>query len=161
MSRLVLYGTIRHIHSIVCFRLYLLHCVVVYMCFFFFQAEDGIRDYKVTGVQTCALPILIINENKITNVNNAEGNRYLGFYFRKDNKRGIYIKAIKSIVDKACKIFNYKQLTDKQIIAVWNMVIIPRIEYQLQGIVLNRRECTKLMARINILVKRKANLASS
>src|SRR5256885_1966253 len=23
----------------------------------FFQAEDGIRDYKVTGVQTCALPI--------------------------------------------------------------------------------------------------------
>src|SRR5215467_15181908 len=29
------------------------------MCFFFFfQAEDGIRDYKVTGVQTCALPIL-------------------------------------------------------------------------------------------------------
>src|SRR5256885_3515719 len=30
------------------------------LCFvFFFQAEDGIRDYKVTGVQTCALPILL------------------------------------------------------------------------------------------------------
>src|SRR2546430_9948128 len=27
------------------------------MCFFFFQAEDGIRDLTVTGVQTCALPI--------------------------------------------------------------------------------------------------------
>src|SRR5256885_2852240 len=27
------------------------------LCIFFFQAEDGIRDYKVTGVQTCALPI--------------------------------------------------------------------------------------------------------
>src|SRR3989454_3799539 len=27
------------------------------MTVFFFQAEDGIRDYKVTGVQTCALPI--------------------------------------------------------------------------------------------------------
>src|SRR5256886_120449 len=26
-------------------------------CFFFFQAEDGIRDLTVTGVQTCALPI--------------------------------------------------------------------------------------------------------
>src|SRR5690348_17531889 len=25
--------------------------------FFFFQAEDGIRDGRVTGVQTCALPI--------------------------------------------------------------------------------------------------------
>src|SRR5690554_4408464 len=28
------------------------------MLFFFFQAEDGIRDADVTGVQTCALPIL-------------------------------------------------------------------------------------------------------
>src|SRR5438874_13594056 len=27
------------------------------MLFFFFQAEDGIRDLYVTGVQTCALPI--------------------------------------------------------------------------------------------------------
>src|SRR5256885_3563322 len=38
-------------------------CIVYYFArvsfciFFFFQAEDGIRDYKVTGVQTCALPI--------------------------------------------------------------------------------------------------------
>src|SRR5476649_2407962 len=29
-----------------------------YFFFFFFQAEDGIRDHCVTGVQTCALPIL-------------------------------------------------------------------------------------------------------
>src|SRR6266496_1706865 len=29
----------------------------VYLVFFFFQAEDGIRDLYVTGVQTCALPI--------------------------------------------------------------------------------------------------------
>ena len=28
-------------------------------CFFFFQAEDGIRDRLVTGVQTCALPICV------------------------------------------------------------------------------------------------------
>src|SRR2546430_4009316 len=30
--------------------------------FFFFQAEDGIRDLTVTGVQTCALPILQVLE---------------------------------------------------------------------------------------------------
>src|SRR5258706_9761658 len=30
---------------------------VNYFFFFFFQAEDGIRDWSVTGVQTCALPI--------------------------------------------------------------------------------------------------------
>src|SRR5437016_7553499 len=28
-------------------------------CCFFFQAEDGIRDWSVTGVQTCALPISV------------------------------------------------------------------------------------------------------
>src|SRR5438105_11744499 len=32
--------------------------VFSYFFFFFFQAEDGIRDPLVTGVQTCALPIL-------------------------------------------------------------------------------------------------------
>src|SRR5207302_7227821 len=31
-----------------------LYYIIVY---FFFQAEDGIRDFHVTGVQTCALPI--------------------------------------------------------------------------------------------------------
>src|SRR5205807_3431539 len=31
--------------------------MLVLFLIFFFQAEDGIRDYKVTGVQTCALPI--------------------------------------------------------------------------------------------------------
>src|SRR6266851_7432969 len=31
--------------------------------FFFFQAEDGIRDRDVTGVQTCALPISLNRED--------------------------------------------------------------------------------------------------
>src|SRR5207237_1996315 len=35
---------------------------VFYLFFFFFQAEDGIRDSSVTGVQTCALPICYIDE---------------------------------------------------------------------------------------------------
>src|SRR2546427_10700779 len=33
--------------------------------FFFFQAEDGIRDLTVTGVQTCALPIFFFVERKL------------------------------------------------------------------------------------------------
>src|SRR2546427_11836645 len=36
-------------------------CVGCLCFFFFFQAEDGIRDLTVTGVQTCALPISAIN----------------------------------------------------------------------------------------------------
>src|ERR1039457_5279665 len=34
-----------------------------FFMFFFFQAEDGIRDYKVTGVQTCALPISLLDQH--------------------------------------------------------------------------------------------------
>src|SRR5258706_1839531 len=44
------------------FRLPLHH----YSCFFF-QAEDGIRDWSVTGVQTCALPI-----SRMSNARNLE-----------------------------------------------------------------------------------------
>src|SRR2546430_17645315 len=36
--------------------------------FFFFQAEDGIRDLTVTGVQTCALPIFYIRWNALAMV---------------------------------------------------------------------------------------------
>src|SRR2546421_7859577 len=36
--------------------------VIFELLFFFFQAEDGIRDLIVTGVQTCALPILTFPE---------------------------------------------------------------------------------------------------
>src|SRR5699024_11947245 len=40
-------------HAYCCFFLFF-----VLLFVFFFQAEDGIRDRNVTGVQTCALPIL-------------------------------------------------------------------------------------------------------
>src|SRR6266487_6171453 len=42
---------------------------------FFFQAEDGIRDGRVTGVQTCALPISAENDglNAIVNIHPGAG----------------------------------------------------------------------------------------
>src|SRR4051794_19028880 len=43
-------------HTMIVFIILKFFCFI----FFFFQAEDGIRDGRVTGVQTCALPILVI-----------------------------------------------------------------------------------------------------
>src|SRR5690554_7109347 len=44
--------------------------------FFFFQAEDGIRDADVTGVQTCALPILGDVLSRMTNDVDMVGQTY-------------------------------------------------------------------------------------
>src|SRR3712207_7873194 len=41
--------------------------------FFFFQAEDGIRDIGVTGVQTCALPICTSNDEVIDLLQGGQG----------------------------------------------------------------------------------------
>src|SRR5260370_25324871 len=42
-------------------------------CFFFFQAEDGIRDSSVTGVQTCALPISLADPALLGKMTILEG----------------------------------------------------------------------------------------
>src|SRR5438046_10737430 len=47
--------------------------MVVGFCFFFFQAEDGIRDWSVTGVQTCALPISGVRDDQSGLVDRALG----------------------------------------------------------------------------------------
>src|SRR5205807_6212916 len=66
--------------------------------FFFFQAEDGIRDYKVTGVQTCALPICKTQDNAPSLVRWVQP-LFLGSYHRAVNatsylsmKRCVYIR---------------------------------------------------------------------
>src|SRR5437016_10458977 len=52
--------------------------------FFFFQAEDGIRDWSVTGVQTCALPILVFARTMFHNL-------FGGSYFAESDWRGNYL----------------------------------------------------------------------
>src|SRR5699024_5739668 len=46
-------------------------------CCIFFQAEDGIRDRNVTGVQTCALPILFMQVYNIAKKRNMLMNLYI------------------------------------------------------------------------------------
>ena len=82
--------------------------------FFFFQAEDGIRDVAVTGVQTCALPILKQrmksgwNGNQKKNYASGKEQNHLSNYFGSDkakenalkcrNKRNVW-----TITTKPCK----------------------------------------------------------
>src|SRR5690554_6984717 len=69
-----------------------MRCILITSSLFFFQAEDGIRDADVTGVQTCALPILGIrliepkNEGDLYTFHNGwwRGNRTSYVTLRQD-----------------------------------------------------------------------------
>src|SRR3712207_9189494 len=49
--------------------------------FFFFQAEDGIRDIGVTGVQTCALPICRLRQDDARQLPRFDGREFLRSYW--------------------------------------------------------------------------------
>ncbi|GES80037.1 hypothetical protein GLOIN_2v1817843 [Rhizophagus clarus] len=125
------------------------------------KIKANIGKYELIKINNEQEEDLKIKNEIIKKVNNEEGNRFPGIWFRYDNRRKTYKKKIKNIIDQACKLFSWKQLNEKQIIATWNIVIIPRIEHQLQVIVRSKEECTTLMQRINKLVKQKSELAIS
>src|SRR5437763_10087180 len=59
------------------------HAAWLSVLIFFFQAEDGIRDTSVTGVQTCALPIwpsgtAFPDDGRLTLVGDADGRNFPG-----------------------------------------------------------------------------------
>src|SRR5207237_9530572 len=68
--------------------------------YFFFQAEDGIRDSSVTGVQTCALPILrlfvlsqpLLNVRRV--VVRVELPRWEGIRWRNEMRAGVTVEHV-------------------------------------------------------------------
>src|ERR1039457_1234517 len=84
---------------------------------FFFQAEDGIRDYKVTGVQTCALPIWVnkmaIKEVKVRYVMEATGvyHEKLAYYLS-DQEQEVSI-VLPNKISNYFRTLDIKTITDK------------------------------------------------
>src|SRR5687767_12021403 len=73
------------------------------MAFFFFQAEDGIRDKLVTGVQTCALPILarhetIRQEGPTGRVQRRGGEQGTGFRAAPVARHRLLIRSISDVI---------------------------------------------------------------
>src|SRR5256884_9475753 len=64
--------------------------------FFFFQAEDGIRDVAVTGVQTCALPIFVDRDRKLgeTTVSEVQGRGRKAVLFSADVSKGSEVQRL-------------------------------------------------------------------
>src|SRR2546430_12929507 len=62
--------------------------------FFFFQAEDGIRDLTVTGVQTCALPISVFRVKYV-----SEGSVYIEAGRNADLEEGMKLSVVEAPPD--------------------------------------------------------------
>src|SRR5690606_40762091 len=68
------------------------HTLMQFLCvYFFFQAEDGIRDFHVTGVQTCALPISI---------------RFIGQAIEHEARRQIDILEEGGVIEQETRLFD-------------------------------------------------------
>src|SRR5690606_40400603 len=75
------------------------------------QAEDGIRDFHVTGVQTCALPIYYLKETKILDYSNVSIQELLEKRGWKDLDTVSRVKAIYNFVRDEIK-FGYNVSDD-------------------------------------------------
>ena len=74
-----------------------------FIFFFFFQAEDGIRDTSVTGVQTCALPIYNHEiQQDLSRVIEAKNRKYNDRLRRKIEKK-FNIRSEERRVGKECR----------------------------------------------------------
>ena len=60
-----------------------------------------------------------------------------------------------------CNIIKRKPITDKQLLYLYNMVIIPRIEYRTQLTILSKRDCDSIIAPFRQLYKNKIRLSST
>ena len=69
------------------------------LVFFFFQAEDGIRDDLVTGVQTCALPICLPLRETFHHQPKNSNNNVIVFHFNAFANKNVTVK-IKNVFKK-------------------------------------------------------------
>src|SRR6266853_4810843 len=72
--------------------------------FFFFQAEDGIRDLTVTGVQTCALPISMFSEISARAQENFSGARVIRAYVQEEPEIAAFETSNREYIHRSLKL---------------------------------------------------------
>ena len=119
--------------------------------FFFFQAEDGIRDVAVTGVQTCALPICYATANEA--VQDVES-KYVGRLSVKDSMQIQLAKRQLKMFNQQLKDSMMMQGLTKDYNEIMSRVEESRLEHekQLRIARIRRRENIKLLKTIGVVL---------
>ncbi len=68
---------------------------------------------------------------------------------------------MKQEIQQYCTILQHKIVTDQQLLYIYNMVIIPRIEFRSQLVFLSKEQCNTLQAPFRILFKHKLKMAKN
>src|SRR6266542_2338307 len=84
--------------------------------------------------------------------------RVLGIWITLQHSDKFIIQQIQQEISQVCNVLKYKKVTDKQLLYVFNAVVIPRLEYRSQLVFLSEDLCSTLMAPFRKLFKHKLNL---
>src|SRR6266498_445220 len=84
--------------------------------------------------------------------------RVLGVWITLQRSDKFIIQQLKQEISQVCNTLKYKKVTDKQLLYVFNAVVIPRLEYRSQLVFLSEDICSSLMAPFRKLFKHKLNL---
>jgi hypothetical protein len=91
----------------------------------------------------------------------GESIRFLGVWINLKKKRNFIIQQAKDEVLSMCEILKCKKITDKQLLYLFNMVIIPRIKYRTQITFLSKQDCDNIVVPFHKLFKHKLKMAFS
>src|SRR5947209_19124596 len=84
--------------------------------------------------------------------------RYLGVCINLNKSRTIVLNQCKKEISVCCSLLRSKRASDKQLLYVYNMVIIPRLEYLTQITILTAKECRQIITPFRILFKNKLQM---
>jgi hypothetical protein len=116
------------------------------------------KDKSVLKTNAKNLPkslILTFGRNQINIENTTDPVRFLGVWVKLVISKKHTIDQSRREIKKFVNIIKRKPLTDKQMIYITNMVLVPIITYRLQNTVLTEKECLELMAPIRKTIKNK------
>ena len=101
------------------------------------------------------------NQISITPKQYNESARILGAWVNLAGSNKFVNAQLRTDVITFCNVLKRKYITDKQLLYLWNMVIIPRLEYRSQLTILDRNDCHKITSPFRKFFKNKLNLSIS
>src|SRR2546423_8388352 len=125
---------------------------------FFSFTNILVNDFKAELMTTAKL-IMITNSNGVSPITFTTGLstvtltpklhrssvRYLGVWINLNKSRTFVLNQCKREISVCCSLLRSKRASDKQLLYVYNMVIIPHLEYLTQITILTAKECRQII----------------